>query len=173
MACLSKLAAGLNWLCVGGAGSNMARIEEAILINHSDIISVASGIPTMAVGAQGYTCNSVNNSIRLLVEMNAVESGRNAVKVTVSIVTNQLTGLETGGSLSPITGGRYAVALKSVAGTYVIAGAIGALEASEITVDSTGNGAVSFTLATPDWQIGSTYTTISKAVYDGFKIPKV
>ncbi|WAX17713.1 hypothetical protein PM682P4_00001 [Parabacteroides phage PM682P4] len=107
-----------------------------------------------------------------MVELNAVESGRNAVKVTVSIVTNQLTGLETGGSLSPVTGGRYAVALKSVAGTYVIAGAIGALEVSELTVDSTGNGVVSFTLATPDWQIGSTYTTISKEVYDGFKTPK-
>ena len=173
MACLSKLSAGLNWLCVGGAGSNMARIEEAILINHSDIISVASGIPTMAVGTQGYACNSVNNSIRLLVELNPVESGRNAVKVSVSIVTNQLAGLESGGSLSPVTGGRYAVALKSTAGTYMMAGAIGALEVSELTVDSTGNGVVSFTLATPDWQIGSTYTTISKAVYDGLKIPKV
>ena len=173
MACLAKISAGLNWTCIGGSDANIARITEAILINHSDIVSAASGVPVLAVGTKGYPCNSINNSIRASVELNAVEGGRNAVRVSITINTDGVTGLDGGGSLSPVLGGRYAVAFVSTAGTYMIAGVVGALEVTELTASSTdNNGIVSFTLATPDWQIGSSYRNLTKAEYEALKVTK-
>lgn len=171
MACLAKLSKDLVWQCAQDSESyqGMARIVEIILINFEDIESVNLGIPVLKTGTKGYISNGTNNSIKLSVEKAYNEGIRDSFKVTINLTTTGFLGLDSGADVDSLISGQFAIAAKSTSGSYICAGALGYLEVTEVAVDSTGNGFVTATFATPDWQTGSSYVSIDKATYESFK----
>lgn len=178
MACLKKLGSDITYACetladVGGTGE----IDEAIIINSSDISTISEsgdgGTITMITGKKGYIINSVNNSIMY----------QDAIKVndTVPAAEDQsvvLKVLRQGGStayrvvISQLLGGNFRVALKTKSGNYFLVGAFCGLEASDLATDSSTGGISTVTLKTPEAATGDRLLTITKAAYDGLKIPK-
>lgn len=178
MACLKKLGSDITYACetladVGGTGE----IDEAIIINSSDISTISGsggeGTITMITGKKGYIINSVNNSIMY----------QDAIKVndTVPAAEDQSVVLKVlghGGStayrtvIDQLLGGNFRVAFKTKLGNYFLVGAFCGLEASDLATDSSTGGISTVTLKTPEAATGDRLLTITKAAYDGLKIPK-
>ena len=179
MACIKKLGSDITYACetladVGGTGE----IDEAIIINSSDISTISEsggeGTITMITGKKGYIINSVNNSIMY----------QDAIKVndTVPAAEDQsvvLKVLRQGGStayrtvINQLLGGNFRVAFKTKLGNYFLVGAFCGLEASDLATDSSTGGISTVTLKTPEAATGDRLLTITRAAYDGLKIPKV
>ena len=179
MACIKKLGSDITYACealdnVGGTGE----IDEAIIINSSDISTISEsggeGTITMITGKKGYIINSVNNSIMY----------QDAIKVndTVPAAEDQsvvLKVLRQGGLtayrvvINQLLGGNFRVAFKTKLGNYFLAGAFCGLEASDLATDSSTSGISTVTLKTPEAATGDRLLTLTKAAYDGLKIPKV
>jgi hypothetical protein len=179
MACIKKLGADITYNCeliadVGGLGE----IDEAIIINSSDISTISEtggeGTITMMTGAKGYTVNSVNNSVMYqdAIKVNDIVPPGEDQSVVIKV-------LRQGGSnayrmvISQLLGGNFRVALKSKSGNYHLAGAFCGLEASDLATDSSTGGISTVTLKTPEGATGDRLVTLTKAAYDGLKIPKV
>lgn len=179
MACIKNLSADIMYDCadftsIGGTGE----IDEAIIINSSDISTISEswgvGTITMLTGKKGYVVNSVNNSIMYqdAIKVNdttppgedqsvVLKVLRQGVLTDYRIVINQL------------LGGNFRVAFKSKTGKYFLAGAFCGLEASDLATDSSTGGLSTVTLKTPEASTGDKLVTLTKAAYDGLKIPKV
>lgn len=179
MACIKKLASDITYDCanlglLGGTGE----IDEAIVINSSDISTISEtrgeGTITMLTGKKGYVVNSVNNSVKYqdAIKVNdtvpAAEDQSVIIKVISSMdsATYRLT-------LMSLLKGNFRVALKTKSGNYYLAGAFCGLEASDMATDSSTGGISTVTLKTPEASTGDMLVTITKAAYDGLKIPKV
>lgn len=179
MACIRKIAADITYDCgiladAGGTGE----IDEAIIINSSDISTISEsggeGTITMLTGKKGYIVNSVNNSIMY----------QDAIKVNDTTPPGEdqsvvLKVLRQGGSadyrkvINQLLGGNYRVAFKTKTSNYFLAGAFCGLEASDLATDSSTGGISTVTLKTPEGATGDRLVTLTKAAYDGLKIPKV
>lgn len=179
MACIKKLGADITYACetladIGGTGE----IDEAIIINSSDISTISEaggeGTITMLTGKKGYIINSVNNSIMY----------QDAIKVNDTTPPGEdqsvvLKVLRQGGSaayrmvINQLLGGNFRVAFKSKIGNYFLAGAFCGLEASDLATDSSTGGISTVTLKTPEAATGDRLLALTKAAYDGLKIPKV
>lgn len=179
MACIKKLGSDITYDCglpadVGGLGE----IDEAIIINSSDISTISDsggeGTITMITGKKGYIINSVNNSIMY----------QDAIKVNDTTPPGEdqsvvLKVLRQGGSaayrmvINQLLGGNYRVAFKTKTSNYYLAGAFCGLEASDLATDSSTGGLSTVTLKTPEASTGDRLVTLTKAAYDGLKIPKV
>lgn len=179
MACIKKLGADITYDCgiltdVGGTGE----IDEAIIINSSDISTISEaggeGTITMLTGKKGYIINSVNNSIMY----------QDAIKVNDTTPPGEdhsvvLKVLRQGGSaayrmvINQLLGGNYRVAFKTKTSNYYLAGAFCGLEASDLATDSSTGGISTVTLKTPEAATGDKLLALTKAAYDGLKIPKV
>lgn len=179
MACIKNLSADIMYDCadftsIGGTGE----IDEAIIINSSDISTISEswgmGTITMLTGKKGYVANSVNNSIMYqdAIKVNdttppgedqsvVLKVLRQGVLTDYRIVINQL------------LGGNFRVAFKSKTGKYFLAGAFCGLEASDLATDSSTGGLSTVTLKTPEASTGDKLVTLTKAAYEGLKIPKV
>lgn len=179
MACIKNLSADITYDCadftsIGGTGE----IDEAIIINSSDISTISEswgvGTITMLTGKKGYVANSVNNSIMYqdAIKVNdttppgedqsvVLKVLRQGVLTDYRIVINQL------------LGGNFRVAFKSKTGKYFLAGAFCGLEASDLATDSSTGGLSTVTLKTPEASTGDKLVTLTKAAYEGLKIPKV
>lgn len=180
MACIKKITADIGFDCtnignVGGTGE----VDEAILINSSDISTVSEaasvGTITMLTGKKGYVITSVNNSIMYqdAIKVNDTTPPGEDQSVVLKI-------LRAPGSLSgyrevvgQLLGGNFRVAFKSKNGEYFLAGAFCGLEASDLATDSSTGGITTITLKTPEASTGDKLLTLTKAAYDGLKIPKV
>ena len=180
MACLKKLDSDItfdcaNFVLTGGTGE----IDEAIIINSSDIstISETGGAETitMLTGKKGYVVNSINNSVMYqeAIKANdtvpAAEDQSVILKILRSV--DDLTGYRE--IVQQLLGGNFRVALKSKANIYFLAGAFCGLEASDLATDSSNGGISTITLKTPEASTGDKLLTLTKADYDGLKIPKV
>ena len=77
------------------------------------------------------------------------------------------------GVIASLLGGNFRVAFATKSGNYYLAGAFCGLEASDLVTDSSAGGISTVTLKTPEGSTGDRLVTISKATYDGLKIPKV
>lgn len=179
MACIKKLGADITYDCgilanIGGTGE----IDEAIIINSSDISTISEsggeGTITMITGKKGYVANSVNNSIMY----------QDAIKVNDTTPPGEdqsvvLKVLRQGGLtdyrkvINQLLGGNFRVALKTKLGNYFLAGAFCGLEASDLATDSSTGGISTVTLKTPEASTGDMLVTLTKAAYDGLKVPKV
>lgn len=179
MACLKKLDSDItfdcaNFVLTGGTGE----IDEAIIINSSDISTISEtggvGTITMITGKKGYVVNSVNNSVMYqeAIKANdtvpAAEDQSVVIKVMSSVdsTTYRL-------ALTSLLKGNFRVALKSKSGNYYLVGAFCGLEASDLATDSSTGGISTVTLKTPEAAMGDMLLTLTKAAYDGLKIPKV
>lgn len=182
MACIKKLTTDITYDCTDtGALGGIGEIDEAIIVNTSDISSIAetdgAGTITMLKGAKGYIVNSVNNSIMYqdAIKVNDTVPAAEDQSVIIKILAG------TGASSSPtgyrnriaeLLGGNFRVALKSKTGGYYLAGAFCGLEASDLATDSSTGGISTVTLKTPEAATGDRLVTLTKAAYDGLKILK-
>lgn len=179
MACLKKLDQDIAYDCAnftmtGGTGE----IDEAIVINSSDISTISEsagvGTITMMTGKKGYTVNSVNNSVMYQDAIKANDTVPSAEDHSVVIkVMSSVDSTAYRLALTSLLKGNFRVALKSKSGNYYLAGAFCGLEASDLATDSSTGGISTVTLKTPEASTGDMLVTITKAAYDGLKIPKV
>lgn len=179
MACIKKILADITYDCgiltdVGGTGE----IDEAIIINSSDISTISEsggeGTITMLTGKKGYVVNSVNNSIMYQDAIKANDTtppGEDQSVVLKVLRQGQPTYYRA--TINQLLGGNFRVALKTKLNYYFLAGAFCGLEASDLATDSSTGGISTVTLKTPEASTGDRLVTITKAAYDGLKIPKV
>ena len=179
MACLKKLDSDItfdcaNFVLTGGTGE----IDEAIIINSSDISTISEtggvGTITMMTGKKGYVVNSVNNSVMYQEAIKANDTVPAAEDQSVVIkVMSSMDSTAYRVALTNLLKGNFRVALKSKSGNYYLAGAFCGLEASDFATDSSTGGISTVTLKTPEASTGDMLVTLTKAAYDGLKIPKV
>ena len=179
MACLKKLDQDIAYDCanlgfLGGTGE----IDEAIVINSSDISTISEsagvGTITMITGKKGYVVNSVNNSVMYQEAIKANDTVPAAEDQSVVIkVMSSVDSTAYRLALTSLLKGNFRVALKSKSGNYYLAGAFCGLEASDFATDSSTGGISTVTLKTPEASTGDILVTLTKAAYDGLKIPKV
>ena len=179
MACLKKLDSDItfdcaNFVLTGGTGE----IEEAIIINSSDISTISetggAGTITMMTGKKGYVVNSVNNSVMYQEAIKTNDTVPAAEDQSVVIkVMSSMDSTAYRVALTNLLKGNFRVALKSKSGNYYLAGAFCGLEASDFATDSSTGGISTVTLKTPEASTGDMLVTLTKAAYDGLKIPKV
>lgn len=179
MACLKKLDSDItfdcaNFVLTGGTGE----IDEAVVINSSDISTISetggAGTITMITGKKGYVVNSVNNSIMYQEAIKANDTVPAAEDQSVVIkVMSSVDSTAYRSALTRLLKGNFRAALKSKSGNYYLAGAFCGLEASDFATDSSTGGISTVTLKTPEASTGDMLVTITKAAYDGLKIPKV
>lgn len=179
MACLKKLDSDITFDCANlGAVGGTGEIDEAIIINSSDIATVSEfdsvGTIVMQTGKKGYVINSVNNSVMYqdAIKTNDTVPAAEDQSVVLKILRTP-DGLYYREVISRLLGGNFRVAFKSKSGGYFLAGAFCGLEASDLATDSSTGGISTVTLKTPEAATGDKLLTISKADYDGLKIPKV
>lgn len=178
MACLKKLDQDIAYDCanfalMGGTGE----IDEAIVINSSDISTISEsagvGTITMITGKKGYVVNSINNSVMYqeAIKTNDTVPAAEDQSVVIKVISTM-------GStayrlaLTSLLKGNFRVAFKTKTGNYYLAGAFCGLEASDFATDSSTGGISTVTLKTPEASTGDMLVTITKAAYDGLKIPK-
>lgn len=180
MACLKKLDSDItfdcaNFVLTGGTGE----VDEAIIINSSDISTISEesnvGTITMLTGKKGYVVTSVNNSIMYqdAIKVNDTTPPGEDQSVVLKILRSQGSSSGYRKVVSQLLGGNFRVAFKSKNGEYFLAGAFCGLEASDLATDSSTGGISTITLKTPEASTGDKLLTLTKAAYDGLKIPKV
>ena len=183
MACLKKLNADITYDCgslaiVGGTGE----IDEAVIINSSDIASISAdsgnhnaGAIVMQTGKKGFVINSVNNSIMYqdAIKVNDTAPPAEDQSVILKILRSTDNVTRSREIVQQLLGGNFRVALKSKANTYFLAGAFCGLEASDLATDSSTGGISTVTLKTPEASTGDMLLVIPKGMYDGLKITKV
>lgn len=178
MACLKRLTKHITYDCANlGAIGGTGEIDEAIVINSSDISAISEtenvGTITMRSGMNGYVINSINNSViyQDAIKTNdtvpAAEDQSVVIKVMSSADSTAYRVV-----LTSLLKGNFRVALKSKSGNYYLAGAFCGLEASDFATDSSTGGISTVTLKTPEASTGDMLITLTKAAYDGLKIPK-
>lgn len=180
MACIRKISGDIIYDCanlanVGGTGE----IDEAIIINSSDISTIAEGggvgTITMVTGKKGFIINSVNNSVMYqdAIKVNDIVPPAEDQSVIIKVLQSEGTNTDYRNIITSLVGGNFRVAFKTKAGFYYLAGAFCGLEASDLATDSSAGGISTVTLKTPEGATGDRLVTLTKASYDGLKIPKV
>lgn len=183
MACIKKLSGDLTFDCNYLLRSvGIGEIDEAIIINSSDISSISetggAGTITMLTRAKGYIVDSVNNSVMYqdAIKTNDTVPAAEDQSVIIKVLAGPGASSTTTGyrnRIAELLGGNFRVALKSKTGGYYLAGAFCGLEASDLATDSSTGGITTVTLKTPEASTGDRLVTLTKADYDGLKIPKV
>lgn len=179
MACIKKLGADITYDCANLAGvGGTGEIDEAVIINSSDISTISEsggeGTITMITGKKGYLINSVNNSVMYqdAIKVNDIVPPGEDQSVIIKVLrSGNLTDYRK--VIGQLVGGNYRIALKTKSGEYLLAGAFCGLEATDLATDSSTGGISTVTLKTPEGATGDRLVTLTKAAYDGLKIPKV
>lgn len=180
MACIKKIGSDIIFDCANlGAIGGTGEIDEAIIINSSDIATVSElngeGTITMRTGTRGYTVNSVNNSVMYQDAIKVNDTTPSAEDQSVIIKVLRSEGSDAGyrNTITSMLGGNFRVAFATKTGSHFLAGAFCGLEASDLATDSSAGGISTVTLKTPEGATGDKLVTLTKAAYDGLKIPKV
>ena len=182
MACIKKLGTDIAYDCanladIGGTGE----IDEAVIINSSDIASISAdsgnhnaGTIVMQTGKKGYVINSVNNSIMYqdAIKVNDTVPAAEDQSVVLKLLRSVDDPSGYRNVVTSLLGGNFRVAFKAKSGEYFLAGAFCGLEASDLATDSSTGGVSTVTLKTPDGATGDKLVSLTKAAYDGLKIPK-
>lgn len=180
MACIRKLDSDITYDCANlGLLGGIGEIDEAIIINSSDISTIAEGggvgTITMVTGKKGFIINSVNNSVMYqdAIKVNDTTPAAEDQSVILKVLRSEGTNTDYRNTITSLVGGNFRVALKSKTNQYFLAGAFCGLEASDLATDSSTGGISTVTLKTPEGSTGDRLVTITKATYYGLKIPKV
>lgn len=180
MACIKKLGDDITYDCANlGLLGGIGEIDEAIIINSSDISSIAEGggvgTITMVTGKKGFIINSVNNSVMYqdAIKVNDIVPPGEDQSVILKVLRSGGTNTDYRNIITSLVGGNFRVALKSKTNLYFLAGAFCGLEASDLATDTSTGGISTVTLKTPEGSTGDRLVTLTKATYDGLKIPKV
>lgn len=180
MACIRKLNSDITYDCANlGLLGGIGEIDEAIIINSSDISTIAEGggvgTITMVTGKKGFIINSVNNSVMYqdAIKVNDTTPAAEDQSVILKVLRSEGTNTDYRNIITSLVGGNFRVALKSKTNLYFLAGAFCGLEASDLATDSSIGGISTVTLKTPEASTGDRLVTLTKAAYDGLKTPKV
>lgn len=180
MACIRKLDSDITYDCANlGMLGGIGEIDEAIIINSSDISTIAEGggvgTITMVTGKKGFIINSVNNSVMYqdAIKVNDTTPAAEDQSVILKVLRSEGTNTDYRNIITSLVGGNFRVALKSKTNLYFLAGVFCGLEASDLVTDTSTGGISTVTLKTPEGSTGDRLVTITKATYDGLKIPKV
>lgn len=180
MACIKRIESDIVFDCANlGAIGGTGEIDEAIIINSSDIATVSEtgsvGTITMQTGTRGYVINPVNNSIMYqdTIKVNDTTPPGEDQSVIIKVLRSEGTSAGYRMVVKRLLGGNYRVAFKTKTGGYYLAGAFCGLEASDLATDSSTGGISTVTLKTPEASSGDMLVTLAKADYDGLKISKV
>lgn len=180
MACIRKIDSDITFDCASlGLTGGIGEIDEAIIINSSDISTIAEGggvgTITMVTGKKGFIINSVNNSVMYqdAIKVNDTTPAAEDQSVILKVLRSGGTNTDYRNIITSLVGGNFRVALKSKTNLYFLAGAFCGLEASDLATDSSTGGISTITLKTPEASTGDRLVTLTKAAYDGLKIPKV
>lgn len=182
MACIKKLDKNITYDCAKANEPTTIRgIEELILVNYDDISNYSvddAGLAaiTMMKGTEGYVVSSVGNSASATIaaKVNDIMPTAQEHSVVVKLIDNTGTvgARELSNLINALQLGSFAACVLTTSGNYFVYGLMSGLECSEIVGDSTTDGIVSVTLKTPDAAGGDRLLSITKATYDGLKIPK-
>lgn len=182
MACIKKLDKNITYDCAKANEPTTIRgIEELILVNYDDISnysvdSVGLATITMKTGTEGYVVSSVGNSASATIaaKVNDIMPTAQEHSVVVRLIDNTGTvgARELSNLINALQLGSFVACVLTTSGNYFVYGLMSGLECSEIVGDSTTDGIVSVTLKTPDAAGGDRLLSITKATYDGLKIPK-
>lgn len=180
MACIRKLDSDITYDCANlGMLGGIGEIDEAIIINSSDISTIAEGggvgTITMVTGKKGFIINSVNNSVMYqdAIKVNDIVPPAEDQSVILKVLRSEGTNTDYRNIITSLVVGNFRVALKSKTNLYFLAGAFCGLEASDLATDSSTGGISTVTLKTPEGSTGDRLVTLTKAAYEGLKIPKV
>lgn len=180
MACIRKLDQDITYDCANlGLLGGVGEIDEAIIVNSIDISTISEsggvGTITMITGKKGFTINSVNNSVMYqdAIKVNDIVPAAEDQSVVLKLLRSVDDPSGYRNVVISLLGGNFRVAFKAKSGGYYLAGAFCGLEASDLATDSSTGGISTVTLKTPEGSMGDRLLTITKAAYDGLKIPKV
>lgn len=182
MACIKKLNQNITFDCAkANEPTSMRGIEELILVNYGDISNYSVddvGLATISMmkGTKGYVVSSVGNSVSATIaaKVNDIMTTAQEHSVVVKLIDNAGTigARELSNLIYSLQIGTFAACVLTTSGNCYVYGLMSGLECSEITGDSATDGIVSVTLKTPDAAGGDRLLSITKATYDGLKIPK-
>ena len=182
MACIKKLGQNVTFDCAKAAEpTSMRGIEELILVNYGDISNysvddVGLATITMMTGTKGYVVSSVGNSVSATIaaKVNDIIATAQEHSVVVKLIDNAGTigARELSNLINALQLGTFVACVLTTSGNYFVYGLASGLECSEIAGDSATDGIISVTLKTPDAAGGDRLLSITKATYDGLKIPK-
>ena len=182
MACIRKLNVNIAYDCANlGFLGGVGEIDEAIIINSDDISTISEsggeGTITMKTATKGYVVNSVNNSVMYqdAIKVNDTAPAAEDQSVIIKVLAGDpLISTTYRNVITALIGGNFRVALKAKGSVkYFLAGAFCGLVASDLATDSSAGGISTVTLKTPEGATGDRLVTLTKAAYDGLKIPKV
>ena len=130
----------------------------------------------MKKGTKGYVVSSVGNSVSATIaaKMNDIMATAQEHSVVVKLIDNAGTTGDPKFSnlIYSLQMGTFAACVLTTSGNCFVYGLVSGLECSEIVGDSATDGIVSVTLKTPDAAGGDRLLAITRAVYDGLKIPR-
>lgn len=172
MGCISKLNKAILANCQNGA----AGIEEMILINSSDVstVAVSAGVVTLTLAGAGVLVEGLKKAINATEGLKANDNAPTALTQSV-VFTVYNKDVNSAVIVNTILNGRFiALAKMKEMGVYRAYGVTYGMESNEVSEDANANGGyTTIKLATPENVLGEMRLTLTKAHYDSIRTAAV
>lgn len=168
MGCISKLKKAILANCQNGA----AGIEEMILINSSDVstVAVSAGVVTLTLAGAGVLVEGLKKAINATEGLKVNDNAPMALTQSV-VFTIYNKDANSAVIVNTILNGRFiALAKMKEMGVYRAYGVTCGMESNEVSEDANANGGyTTIKLATPENVFGEMRLTLTKAHYDSIR----
>lgn len=172
MGCISKLNKAILANCQNGA----AGIEEMILINSSDVstVAVSAGVVTLTLAGAGVLVEGLKKAINATEDLKVNDNAPMALTQSV-VFTVYNKDANSAVIVNTILNGRFiALAKMKEMGVYRAYGVTYGMESIEVSEDANANGGyTTIKLATPENVLGEMRLTLTKARYDSIRTAAV
>lgn len=172
MGCISKLNKAILANCQNGA----AGIEEMILINSSDVstVAVSAGVVTLTLAGAGVLVEGLKKAINATENLKVNDNAPMALTQSV-VFTVYNKDANSAAIVNTILNGRFiALAKMKEMGVYRAYGVTYGMESIEVSEDANANGGyTTIKLATPENVLGEMRLTLTKAHYDSIRTAAV
>lgn len=179
MACIGKIATGLEMPCGAPASADIGRPVSAKILNASDIESftVTAGKATITrkPGAVGYGVTAVNNALTVSVGLKSQDITPGAYDVSItyknfSVAQTEVTSSPVG-VVNGLSRAELVIAVDHGNGKIKVYGLGAPLVCTELVGDSTASEYFTLTYGVEDWQVGTTIHRMEPADYDALSTP--
>ena len=179
MACISKLASGLDLPCGAPGAPDMGSPIEAKFLNAQDIASFtvlrgAASI-TRVTGGQAYALTAINNALTLSVGLKSQDIMPGAYDVTVTFknfrASVNSTTADPMGVVDSVARMEMVLFVKHAGGKCKVYGLGAPLVCLEISGESAESEFYTYTYGVEDWQVGTTVHNISLTDYEALSTP--
>lgn len=172
MGCISKLDKAILANCQNGA----AGIEEMILINSSDVSTVAvkEGVVNLTLASAGVLVEGLKKAINATEGLKVNDNAPTALTQSV-VFTVYNKDANSAVIVNTILNGRFiALAKMKEMGVYRAYGVTYGMESNEVSEDANANGGyTTIKLATPENVLGEMRLTLTKELYDSIRTEAV